>query len=432
MNQSNNVPGKLADAETVKSFVKAVIKSNQGFETWNRDNEQLIKRGRLAPRKKVPVCIWGVHGIGKTQLIKGLAAELTAEEARSDDERWLFTSIAPAQFEEMGDLLGMPAIDPGVLDNSSDDKTILVPPAWTPFKVEQARFQATGKYGPGIFLIDDANRADMRIISGLMQLLQDFELASWRMPDNWHIVLTANPPGGEYIVRDLDNAMLTRMMHIQMRWDEKVWARWAEQQGIDSRGISFVLAYPELLIGNRTTPRTLVQFFHAIESITDITDPDSMDLLMTLGKSCLDTETVIEFVQFMQNDWSTIIEPEEILNATNFADIAKRIKKLVEPREEGAATRVDLANIVVQRLINRILLMSTPFTQAQRDNLVRFLKLGQIPVDLRVAAGRDLYEAIMANGGDKASSPVEQANKSMMMTVFEDGELAQDILGKMS
>jgi hypothetical protein len=431
MTSNENAPGILADAQTVKEFVKTVIKSNQRYEAWNEENELLIAGGQLAPRKKVPVCIWGPHGIGKTQLLKSLAAELSAEEGRDPDERWLFTSIAPAQFEEMGDLLGMPAIDPGVLDDPSDDKTILVPPEWTPFKVEQARFQATGKHGPGIFLIDDANRADMRIISGLMQLLQDFELASWKMPENWHIVLTANPPGGDYIVRELDDAMLTRMLHIQMRYDEKVWARWAEQQGIDSRGISFVLAYPELLTGKRTTPRTLVQFFHAIESVADLTDPAGVELVMTLGKACLDAETVVEFLQFMQNDWSTIIEPEEILNAKKFAAIESRMQQLVDPDDEQGAKRVDIANIVVQRLVNRLLLMQTPLTEANRNNVVRFLKLEQIPLDLRVAAGRDLYSAVMAASADEAQTGCAAENRAMIMTIFEDGELARDILGKM-
>ena len=242
--------GIVANAEKVKSFAKNMIKSNQKMEQWNVDNSESISKGLLGRRKKVPICIWGPHGIGKTEMLKSVANELTIEEERSEDEKWLFTSIAPAQFEEMGDLLGMPSIDPGILDDPSDDKTILVPPEWTPFMVEQKRFEETGKHGPGIFLIDDANRADIRIISGIMQLLQDYELASWPMPEGWHIVLTANPPGGEYIVKEMDDAMMTRMLHIEMRYDEKVWARWAESQHIDPRGISFVLAYPELLEGH--------------------------------------------------------------------------------------------------------------------------------------------------------------------------------------
>ena len=47
--------------------------------------------------RPTPVCIWGLHGIGKTELVRDLA------QARGCQ----FVYIAPAQFEEMGDLHGM-------------------------------------------------------------------------------------------------------------------------------------------------------------------------------------------------------------------------------------------------------------------------------------------------------------------------------------
>lgn len=446
MNEAEQLPGVLADAENIKKFVESVIRSNQSFEQWNRDNQEKIDKAELVPRKKVPLCIWGPHGIGKTDLLKMLAAELTEKEGRSHSERWLFTSISPAQFEEMGDLLGMPTIDPGLLEGPSDDKTILVPPDWTPFKVEQTRFEEEGVHGPGIFLIDDMNRADIRIISGIMQLLQDYQLASWSVPEGWHIVLTANPPGGEYVVRELDDAVMTRMLHIQMRYDGKAWARWAESQGIDPRGISFVLGYPELITGKRTTPRTLVQFFNAIESVPDLTDDESTEFVLTVGRSCLDPETVGEFMYFMKNDWTKIIQPEEILSAKKFEDIEKRVNALVRPKQKkgkpkstttagkmskSSIDRVDLANIITQRLVNKILLMQEPFTQAQRDNVVRFLKLELIPLDLRVAAGRDLYKFAIKAPVDQGRTELQSKNLTVITTIFEDATLAKDILRKM-
>ena len=424
--------GITAHAEKIKDFVKMVVQSNQRFEEWNRENKDNFAGGELVPRKKVPVCIWGPHGIGKTEMLKVLAEELTMEDERSHDERWLFTSVAPAQFEEMGDLLGMPAIDPGALDDPSDDKTIMVPPEWTPYKVEQARHEETGKHGPGIFLIDDVNRADIRIISGIMQLLQDYELASWTMPEGWHMVLTANPPGGEYIVRELDDAMMTRMMHIEMRYDEKVWARWAEKQGIDPRGISFVLGYPELMTGKRTTPRTLVQFFNAIELISDLKDKDNSEMVTTIGRSCLDPETVAEFMQFVRNDWAKIIQPGEILGAKNFKDIEQRMKALVTPSDGKGVKRVDIANIITQRLLNKIFVMQEAFTKKQRDNVVKFLKLDSTPLDLRVAAGRDLNNFAIKAMKDKEASAVMKKNRKMITTIFEDQALAKEILGRMS
>ena len=68
--------GIVADAARVKNFVKAVINSNQRHEVWNEKHKDEIQMGKKLARNKIPVCIWGPHGIGKTQLLKALAEEL--------------------------------------------------------------------------------------------------------------------------------------------------------------------------------------------------------------------------------------------------------------------------------------------------------------------------------------------------------------------
>ena len=153
--------------------------------------------------------------------------------------------------------------------------------------------------------------------------------------------------------------------------------------------------------------------------------------MATLGRSCLDPETVAEFLQFIRNDWSKIIQPEDILDATDFQAIEKRMQQLIVPAEKQGAKRVDLANIIMQRMINKIILMKESFTQARRDNAVRFMKLPVIPLDLRVAGGRDLYSAAISKRKDDSLSIVTDENRAMIATIFEDAELARDILSKM-
>ena len=113
--------GTKSSADEVKHFIKHTIRSNQ--------------KNEAAGKRKTPLCIWGKHGIGKTQLVEDFAKE----------NNYQFVYIAPAQFEEMGDLIGMPSI--------IDGQTVFVAPEWVP-KAD----------GPGILLIDDANRADDRIL----------------------------------------------------------------------------------------------------------------------------------------------------------------------------------------------------------------------------------------------------------------------------
>lgn len=337
--------GTKTTASEVTDFIQHCIQTNLEAE----------KSGR----KKTAICIWGKHGIGKTQLVEELA--------RSNN--YPFVYIAPAQFEEMGDLVGMPKI----IDNS----TKFIAPDWVP-KTE----------GPGILLIDDANRADDRILRGIMQLLQNYELVSWKLPSKWQIILTANPDGGDYSVTPMDDAMLTRMMHITMDFDVKEWAKWAEENQVDQRGINFVLTYPEMVSGDRTTPRTLVQFFESISSIDDLSQ--ELGLVQMLADSCLDSNTATSFIAFVNNNLSKLITPEKIINSTDFdAEVLDHLEAIVKK----ATLRVDILATLCTRLVNYLVINEIQPDAAQLQNIKRFIKIDFIPNDIRLSMAQDIVSS---------------------------------------
>ncbi len=334
--------GTKTTANEVRRFLTHAIATNEKAEANGR--------------KKSPICIWGKHGIGKTQLVEAIAKEKGCH----------FAYIAPAQFEEMGDLVGMPRIVEGV--------TKFLPPEWVPTQE-----------GPGILLIDDANRADDRILRGIMQLLQNYELISWKLPANWQIILTANPDGGDYSVTPMDDAMLTRMMHITMDFDVKEWAKWAEENNVDQRGINYVLTYPEMVTGERTTPRTLVQFFESIATIENL--EEDLGLIQMLADSCLDSNTVTSFLSFVNNNLSKLITPEQIINTTNFKkEVLEHLKSIVTK----GTLRVDILATLCTRLVNYLVINQIKPSKEQLDNIKSFIKLDFIPNDIRLSMAQDL------------------------------------------
>ncbi len=328
--------------------------------TTNAESE---KRGK----RKTPICIWGDHGIGKTETIETFARE----------RDYKFAYIAPAQFEEMGDLLGMPKI---LSEDSDRDTTIFVPPSWVP-KEE----------GPGILLIDDVNRADDRILRGIMQLLQNYELVSWKLPRGWDIIMTANPDGGDYSVTPMDYAMLTRVLHITLVFEVKKWALWAEKNGVDPRGINFVLTYPEVVIGDRSTPRTLVQFFENIRLIKDL--KADLGLVKMLADASLDANTVTSFISFINNDLSKLISPEEILDAKNFEE---EVLQVIKPLVDRETKRVDIISVITTRLINFLKVNTAEFKKNQLANIKSYLKMDFLPNDIRLIAAQDMMHEEMA------------------------------------
>jgi len=302
--------GKKGNSREIKEILAHI---------FDRNNE-LNANGQSG----TPICIWGTHGLGKTQLVKDFAKE----------RNWKFSYIAPAQFEEMGDLHGMPNVidpDPTV---AGDEFTVYSPPEWVP-KEE----------GPGILLLDDINRADDRILRGCMQLLQNFELSSWKLPPKWQIVVTANPEGGDYSVTPMDGAMITRLLHVTLKFDAKIWAEWAEKASVDPRGIAFVLTYPELINDERTTP----------------------------------------------NDLSELLDPSEILNAENFENIKKKIVDL--SKDSSGVKRLDRLSTICTRLYLKLISEDYSAENGHKENLIQFLQMEEIPNDLLMSLYLDLSKS---------------------------------------
>lgn len=356
--------GKKLNSKELKKLLNHIFERNNSLNNSK-------KRG-------TPICIWGTHGLGKTQIVRDYAI----------NKGWKFSYIAPAQFEEMGDLHGMPnVIDPDE-KISGDEYTVYSPPDWVP-KEE----------GPGILLLDDINRADDRILRGCMQLLQNFELTSWKLPPKWQIVTTANPEGGDYSVTPMDGAMLTRMLHTTLKFDAKIWAEWAINSNVDDRGISFVLTYPELINSERTTPRSLTQFFEQIQSINDL--KENLDLVEALALSSLDEITVSSFIAFINDELKQLIEPEEILETKDFSKIKKRIEEI--SIDKNGSKRVDRLSTICSRLY--LLLISDKFqpSKINSKNLVELLLLDIIPNDLLMS----LYMDLSKNASDEVKSMIK-------------------------
>ena len=228
------------------------------------------------------------------------------------------------------------------------------------------------KQGGGFLILDDWNRADTRFIQAVMELVDRQEYISWKLPKDWHIILTANPDNGEYLVQSIDTAQRTRFVSINLKFDKDVWARWAESQGIDGRCINFLLMHEEL-VSTRVNARSITTFFNCISSIKDFSQ--ELPLIQMIGEGSVGPEFTTIFTTFINNKLDKLVTPKDILLHDNQDYIIGELRNCIGHDNNY---RADIASILTTRLINFTVNYSEKNTITQK-NIDRLIKLGTDP-----------------------------------------------------
>lgn len=306
------------------------------------NNRYLISKGKIP----VAVEVEGDSGLGKTSAVIQLANELDLN----------FVKLNLAQIEELGDLVGFPIrqfemkgeekdewIDEQAVDEytklgykfTGKNRMSYCPPEWI-----------AGKTKGGILLLDDWNRADTRFIQAVMELIDRQQYISWKLPDDWHIILTSNPDDGEYMVQAIDNAQKTRFISTRLKFDIECWSRWAEDAEIDTRCINFLILHPELVSKN-VNPRSITTFFNSISSIKDF--DKSLPLIQMIGEGSVGDEFSTMFTLFINNKLDKLITPFEVLNSKDEKHVFNTLVKIVGPESDY---RADLASTMAIRIAN--------------------------------------------------------------------------------
>lgn len=330
MAKKSNVSVSL-NVNELKNFLKHIIDNNRYLQNNNKP--------------MVSTEVVGDSGIGKTSSIIQLAEELDLN----------FVKLNLAQIEEIGDLVGFPIRQfemtsedskEWVDENSVDDyrkkgfistglnRMSYCPPEWI-----------SGKQKGGILLLDDWNRADMRFIQAVMELVDRQQYISWKLPKDWHIILTANPDNGDYLVNSIDNAQKTRFISVNLKFDLKCWGKWAEENQLDGRCINFMLMHPEL-VTKEVNSRSVSMFFNSISSVKNF--EESLPLIQMIGEGSVGSEFSTLFTMFINNKLDKMISPENIINQDE-KYVMNTIKGLVGKDKEY---RADIASTLGTRISN--------------------------------------------------------------------------------
>ena len=319
------------NVEELKGFIKHMVGNNQHIQ----------KEGKVP----VAINIEGDAGLGKTSALMQLGKEMNMEVVK----------LNLSQLEELGDLVGFP-VKEFQIQNAEGKSTWInesqIPAASAKgYKVVDKRMSHAapewiqGKGEGGFLILDDYTRADQRFMQATMEILDRQEYVSWKLPKNWHVILTTNPDNGDYNVTSLDVAQKTRFISVELKYDSNVWAKWAEKALIDGRCINFMLMNPEL-VTQRVNPRAITTFFNGISSIPKF--EDNLPLIQMIGEGSVGPDFSSMFTMFINNKMDRIISPEDILNKEE-QYVMNSLTNAVGKDDEF---RADISSIIATRIIN--------------------------------------------------------------------------------
>jgi nucleoside-triphosphatase THEP1 len=340
------------NAEELKGFIRHMVNNNQHIQAQG----------------KVPVAVHieGDAGLGKTSTILQLGKELEMDVVK----------LNLSQIEELGDLVGFPVKEFLVKNQEGKQRWITEAQVNGALKagytVADKRMSHAapewiqGKGEGGFLILDDYTRADHRFMQATMEILDRQEYVSWKLPKNWHVILTSNPDNGDYNVTSLDVAQKTRFISVEMKYDANVWAKWAESAGIDGRCINFMLMHPEL-VTQRVNPRSITTFFNAISSIPKF--EEQLPLIQMIGEGSVGADFSSMFTMFINNKLDKIISPEDILTK----DEAYVKGAILSSVGQGDDFRADLSSVIATRVINYALTVADKggVPQAMIDRLAK-------------------------------------------------------------
>lgn len=232
------------------------------------------------PFKKLPsVMLWGAPGIGKSQLVRQLASEITD----GTGKRCVVTDVRLLLFNPI-DLRGIPT--------ASADKTLAV---WLKPKIFQ---MDESDRVVNILFLDEISAAPQSVQAAAYQITLDRIIGEHSLPENCIVIAAGNRVTDKSVAYKMPRALSNRLCHIEIESSFDSWLRWAISNGISPRVTGFLSFRHDLLLDSDTssddhafpTPRS----WEMVSNLLSVADDDPTSIYPLIS-GCIGGGTATEF-----------------------------------------------------------------------------------------------------------------------------------------
>jgi hypothetical protein len=181
---------------------------------------QAARSLKQAMKAKRPVFLWGPPGIGKSDVVKQLAVELSGSEDAMIDLRM-------AQMEPT-DIRGIPFF------NKDNGKMDWAEPVDLPSEEFAKQFKTV------VLFLDEMNSAPPAVQAAGYQLILNRRVGKYKLPDNVVIVAAGNRDSDKGVTYRMPMPLANRFVHLEMRPDFTSWQLWAVNEGIHKDVVGYL------------------------------------------------------------------------------------------------------------------------------------------------------------------------------------------------
>jgi hypothetical protein len=167
--------------------------------------------------KQRPVFLWGPPGIGKSELVEGIAKELGG----------LMIDLRLGQMEPT-DIRGIPFYN--------KEKNIMeyAPPGDLPDEATAAQYPVV------VLFLDEMNSAPASVQSAAYQLILNRRVGKYKLPDNVVMVAAGNRESDKGVTYRMPTPLANRFVHQEMRVDFPSWQEWAVNANIHKDVVGYL------------------------------------------------------------------------------------------------------------------------------------------------------------------------------------------------
>jgi hypothetical protein len=335
----------------------------------------------LAFRARRPVLLEGPTGIGKSEIVRQVAARLGVG-----------TVVLDLSLLEPPDLVGLPVIEGG--------RTAYAVPRALPTS------------GEGILMLEELNRAERYIQQPALQLLTARRLHEYELPPGWVCFAAVNPESAEYHVTPLDRALRARFMGLSVRADRASWLAWATTANVHPGVVSVVRAHERAL--DDVPPRSWTYAAQVLSAITPAEAADGVLLRDALAGYL--PSAWVEALVATRDGWTTGLGFDVRALCADYAPGSALARAVQGFREKGETDRLDeiaarLAPLFAGPEVS-VLVAQTRFSLASIEAL-----FADLPGDLR----EKLQEAL---GGNATATALVDVTPAELLSSYP-GSVAQ-------